>query len=137
MNSDSTYSLFSIFQLLIGVYLLYSAITGKGQLFRNENVKKGKEALYHKRLRIMAAVIAPLMFIQAAIDYFTPGAAAEMQPALRTAGIASYIVTLAAVVVLIVISVRLTDRAKAGAPKGKGVSRAAFEFDEEESGKTE
>lgn len=130
-------SFFSLINLVIGAYLLYSAITGSGRLYQNENIKKGMEAQYKKRLRIMAFILSPFMLAQSAIDYFYPDDAN-----MRAVSFALYVVSLIAVVALFIISYRMTDRTKSsarkpGSPGQKSAPRSAFEFDDEETDKKE
>ena len=123
-------SFFSMINLAIGAYLLYCAITGSGYYYRNENVKKGMEALYKKRLRIMGFILGPILLAQAAVEYLFPGN--------QTAVVANYVLyglSLVAMIFLFVFTFKMTDRTKARTQAGKGSAgapRSAFEFDEEE-----
>lgn len=128
-------SMFGYFELIIGVYLLYSAITGKGQLLKNENIKKGMEAQYKKWMRILAAVLSPVILGLGALDLYNSSREVPVMIGLTTGlMIASGVV----IAVLAVLSFRMTDRkaakgAAAGKQASKPSSRAAFEFDDEDA----
>ena len=60
----------SIFNLLIGALCAYCAITGKGMAYKNEYPKEMK-AEADRMMRILLAVLAPLMLFMGAEDYFS------------------------------------------------------------------
>lgn len=128
-------NMFGFFEVAIGAYALYSAITGKGQLLKNDHVKKGMEKKYQKWMRILGAFLGPVMLGLGALDIYNSGQETPILPWLMTAlMIASGVL----VVLLVVFSVRMTDRSKAkaagqGGPQKKGAPRAAFEFDDEDA----
>lgn len=126
-------NLFGFFEVAIGIYALYSAITGKGQLLKNDNVKKGMEQRYKKWMRILGAFLGPVMLGLGALDIYNSTQEVPVLPWLMTAlMIASGIL----VVLLVVAAVRMTDRSKAtaqGNAPQKGAPRAAFEFDDEDA----
>jgi fatty-acid desaturase len=58
-----------IFELIVGGYMLYSAITGRGKLYVNDNIVKDKKEEYFKLLRLFFAVAGPLLLLEALFDY--------------------------------------------------------------------
>ena len=131
--------MFSLLQLIIGVYLLYCAAMGKGKIFENDYIKVPR-AEYVKKLRILSAISGAILTATSALEYFgvlVPG---------TTLGWISWAIGLASIIPMMVYSSKSTDReaAKAGrttaeAAKAKGQPvpskdplRAAFVFDEEE-----
>ena len=62
-------SMMSMFNLLVGVLCAYCAITGKGFAYKNEYPKEVKPEA-DKMMRILLAVVAPLMLLMGAEDYF-------------------------------------------------------------------
>ena len=54
-------SLFDIVMFVIGLYLLYSAISGRGRIFDAEFVKEGMEAKHKKAMRISCLAAAVIM----------------------------------------------------------------------------
>lgn len=131
--------MFSLLQLIIGVYLLYCAAMGKGKIFENDYIKVPR-AEYVKKLRILSAISGTILTVTSALEYFgvlVPG---------TTLGWISWAIGLASIIPMMVYSSKSTDReaAKAGRPtaeaaKAKGQPtppkdplRAAFVFDEEE-----
>ena len=48
--------MFSLLQLIIGVYLLYCAAMGKGKIFENDYIKVPR-AEYVKKLRVLSAFV--------------------------------------------------------------------------------
>lgn len=132
-------NMFSLLQLIIGVYLLYCAAMGKGKIFENDYIKVPR-AEYVKKLRILSAISGTILTVTSALEYFgvlVPG---------TTLGWISWAIGLASIIPMMVYSSKSTDReaAKAGRPtaeaaKAKGQPmpakdplRAAFVFDEEE-----
>ena len=59
----------SVFNILIGVLCLYSAIRGKGMVYKNEYPKQVAEP-YEKMLRKLLWIIGPLALFDGASDYF-------------------------------------------------------------------
>ena len=132
-------NMFSLLQLIIGVYLLYCAAMGKGKIFENDYIKVPR-AEYVKKLRVLSAISGVILTVTSALEYFgvlVPG---------TTLGWISWAIGLASIIPMMVYSSKSTDReaAKAGrataeAAKAKGQPmpakdplRAAFVFDEEE-----
>lgn len=60
-------SLFDIIIGAMGLYLLYSAIVGKGKLFQNDFIKEGMEQKHKTIVRITSLVIGILMLATVAI----------------------------------------------------------------------
>lgn len=123
----------SIFEIGIGGYLLYCAITGKGAIYDDKNVKKDQRAKYRKTMRIFSWILAGLMLPCGILEYM---GATEGAPAwYMTLSNILWGASMVAIVALMVLAIRMTDRNKAG---GKAVRheapRAAFYFDEDESG---
>lgn len=124
----------AMFGLIIGVYLIYAAIKGKGKLYENEYLNCPREQ-YVKGLRILAALSGALLTISNLLEYLgviDPGS--PLAVVLWAAGLASLIA-------MMVYSSKKTDR-KAAAAGRKTVEsagkkdydplRAAFVFDDEE-----
>lgn len=64
-------SLISIFQIVVGAYAIYAAISGKGMAYKNdypENVK----AHANKLSRIFFGILGPLALIVGIIGYINP-----------------------------------------------------------------
>ena len=112
--------MFSLLQLIIGVYLLYCAAMGKGKIFENDYIKVPR-AEYVKKLRILSAISGTILTVTSALEYFgvlVPG---------TTLGWISWAIGLASIIPMMVYSSKSTDReaAKAGrhtaeAAKAKG-----------------
>ena len=88
MGSD----MLSLFSLIIGVYLIYAAIVGRGKLYENEYLNCPREQ-YVKGLRILAAISGVLLTVSNLLEYL--GVIAYGSPiaiALWALGFASLIV---------------------------------------------
>ena len=59
----------SLFEVLIGAYLIYAAVTNKGRIYVNENLIKGKEEEYHRMIRRLCTVGGPLCLLDVLFDY--------------------------------------------------------------------
>lgn len=126
--------MFSLLQIIIGVYLLYSAITGKGKVLENEFLKVPREE-YVKKLRILAAISGTVLTVSSGLEY-----AGVIVPRSTLSWIA-WGVGLASILPMMIYSSRSTDKeaakanqattAQSSAPK-KDQLRAAFVFDDEE-----
>ncbi len=126
---------FGMFQLLLGVYLIYGAITGKGQLYTAQNIKKGMEEKYKKTMRIFSWVLAPLLLTQGVVDLMQ-GSGEAYQPALYTVSIVLWVIVMIGVIAMAVCTYRLTDRSRPAQNRNNAqpaIPRAAFEFDEPEA----
>ena len=129
MGSD----IFALFSLIIGVYLIYAAIAGKGKLYENEYLNCPREQ-YVKGLRILAAISGVLLTVSNLLEYLgVIGYGSPLAIALWAVGFISLIV--------MVYSSKKTDRkAAAAGHKTAGAAgkkdydplRAAFVFDDEE-----
>ena len=51
-------SLLDSFQLVVGLYLVYVAVKGRGQMYRFENVPADRQASVRRKLRIFYAAAA-------------------------------------------------------------------------------
>lgn len=107
-------NMFSLLQLIIGVYLLYCAAMGKGKIFENDYIKVPR-AEYVKKLRILSAISGTILTVTSALEYFgvlVPG---------TTLGWISWAIGLASIIPMMVYSSKSTDReaAKAAGPPRK------------------
>lgn len=93
---------FSMFQAFIGIYLLYAAISGKGQAFKNDNIKKEKRKEFQKFMRMFCLVMGPLFLAMAAFEY------AQISVGMWIA----YALTGIGIIVALVVTIRMTDRRK-------------------------
>lgn len=125
-------SLFDIVMFVIGLYLLYSAISGRGRIFDAEFVKEGMEAKHKKAMRISCLVAAVIMIaagVVSALDGFGK---------LQTVSMVLFGLLCAVFVAAIIWTGKYVDKnAKREAQQqpGGGVPRApkaAFEFDDDE-----
>jgi len=57
------------FMAIVGVFAIYSAITGKGPAFNNDYPKAMKEDA-NKMLRKFCWIIGPITLVTGALDYF-------------------------------------------------------------------
>jgi hypothetical protein len=69
-NLGSFIELFDVCIVFSGVYMLYSAVTGKGSFYKTDNIKKGLEEKYKKLIRLLCAVGGVLAAAQGSLDYF-------------------------------------------------------------------
>ena len=125
-------SLFDIVMFVIGLYLLYSAISGRGRIFDAEFVKEGMEAKHKKAMRISCLAAAVIMIaagVVSALDGFGK---------LQTVSMILFGLLCAVFVAAIIWTGKYVDKnAKREAQQqpGGGVPRApkaAFEFDDDE-----
>ena len=125
-------SLFDIVMFVIGLYLLYSAISGRGRIFDAEFVKEGMEAKHKKAMRISCLAAAVIMIaagVVSALDGFGK---------LQTVSMVLFGLLCAVFVAAIIWTGKYVDKnAKREAQQqpGGGVLRApkaAFEFDDDE-----
>lgn len=123
--------IFDIFQVAIGVYLLFFAITGKGAIYKNEYVKQGMEQKYYKTIRIGIAVLGPVVMLSGAIGMFNWDAPNGVF-SLTVWGI-----SLAGFIALMVMTSRLTVKQKDRpvAPPRPAGKHPAFDFDDEDEDK--
>ena len=125
-------SLFDIVMFVIGLYLLYSAISGRGRIFDAEFVKEGMEAKHKKAMRISCLAAAVIMIaagVVSALDGFGK---------LQIVSMILFGLLCAVFVAAIIWTGKYVDKnAKREAQQqpGGGVPRApkaAFEFDDDE-----
>ncbi len=128
-----TVKLFDVLIGAMGLYLIFSAIVGKGKLFQNDFIKEGMEKKHHTIVRVTSLIIGLLMLASVAIAIF------DKYGKYRTVILIIFGVVIAAFIVSTILLRRCTDNeAKrkaqndryAGAPL-KNPS-AAFVFDENE-----
>lgn len=127
---------FSIFQIVIGAYLIYAAITGKGKLYENDNLKESiSREKYVKKMRLYALVTGIVMLAGAVLEY--TGIVSPVSPLGWVIWGAGFL----CILVMAVYSAKCTDReaaAKADNRPGRTTVsdaarlKAAFEFDDEE-----
>ena len=65
----SQYSLLDSFQLIVGLYLLYVAVKGSGQMYRFENVPADRQAAVRRKLRIFYAATAAVSLADFGVSY--------------------------------------------------------------------
>lgn len=128
------FGMMTLFELLIGVYLIYAAIKGEGKLYENEFLNCSREE-YVKGLRILGAITGVLMLLSGGLELI-----GVVDPASVWALIL-WAISFASIVAMMVYSVKKTDRAaaKANTPTNRPQSdkpydplRAAFVFDDED-----
>ena len=66
-----SYTMMAAFQMFIGGYLIYSAITGKGQAFNVETIRKEDVPQYIRYMRIFCTVTGPICLIGGVACYFS------------------------------------------------------------------
>lgn len=125
-------SLFDIVMFVIGLYLLYSAISGRGRIFDAEFVKEGMEAKHKKAMRISCLAAAVIMIaagVVSALDGFGK---------LQTDSMILFGLLCAVFVAAIIWTGKYVDKnAKREAQQQPGggtlrAPKAAFEFDDDE-----
>ena len=62
-------SLLDSFQLIVGLYLLYVAIKGNGQMYRFENVPQDRQPAVRRKLRIFYAAAAAVSLADFGVSY--------------------------------------------------------------------
>ena len=67
---DNVNSMMAMFNLIIGAICAYCAITGKGFAYKNEYPKEVKPEA-DRMMRILLAILAPIMLFMGAEDYFS------------------------------------------------------------------
>lgn len=93
-------------QVIIGIYLIYSAITGKGAAYKDENIKKEKKDEFKKMMRLFCAIFGPIALAAGGFEYLKMMVLSQVFYALFFIGI----------VLLFIYVFRITDRPKK-APK--------------------
>lgn len=129
-----SFGFMTMFELCIAAYLLYAAFKGEGKLYENEYLNCSREE-YVKGMRKLAALTGMVMLISCGLELFK-----VIEPA-SVIGWILWVLTFGCIIVMMVYSVKKTDRAaaKAGRPTAQSQPekpydplRAAFVFDEED-----
>ena len=148
----STFSMFDYILLAIGVYVLYSGISGKGRLYNIENLKEGMEEKFKSTMRKLYIGLGVVMSLNAGASLLKTGfyemkeitAATETAKAVyawvlqdgKSLGVFSFltpnvldIITYVllglsmALIVLMIIAIRkLTNKPGTGGAQGQGKS---------------
>lgn len=130
---------FNYFEIILGIYLLYAAITGKGKYYENPYTKVPREQ-YVKVMRILALIVGVMIMISPALQLL-----GVLQPNSPVSWVL-WGVTMLGIITMLVANVKMTDRAKAkAAQSGQRVPtennpdplRAAFVFDDEPAEKND
>ena len=58
-----------LFQIAVGICMLYAAIIGKGKVYENKHTIQGKETEYRNTIRMLCIVGGPLALVSAALGY--------------------------------------------------------------------
>lgn len=120
--------LMDAFMIGTGVYLLIGAITGKGKIYENQNLKKGQEERYRKILRISLFVLSILSILNGV---------STMLNWNKYVSLAFFALLMIALAVLMVFTYRMTDRSvQPAAQQPKSRKHPAFDFDDDDE-KTE
>ena len=125
-------SLFDIVMFVIGLYLLYSAISGRGRIFDAEFVKEGMEAKHKKAMRISCLAAAVIMIAAGVVS------ALDGCGKLQTVSMILFGLLCAVFVAAIIWTGKYVDKnAKREAQQQPGggtlrAPKAAFEFDDDE-----
>ena len=121
-----------VVQFAGSLYLLVSAIVGKGKLFCNEYLKISREK-YVKVLRILSAVSGIALTLTNALEL---GGVFASESAL---GVIGWAIGFGALVALMIFAIAVTGRQPAvtgqGPAKDTDPLRAAFVFDDEDNAK--
>ncbi len=64
------FNMMALFSAVIAAVLFYCAITGKGPIYDVRNIAKDKQDEYKVFMRKMSWILAPLVTLTAACDYF-------------------------------------------------------------------
>ena len=129
-----SFGFMTMFELLIAVYLLYAAYKGDGKLYENEYLNCSREE-YVKGMRKLAALTGLLMLASSGLELI------KVVDPVSALGLILWVLTFGCIIVMMVYSVKKTDRAaaKAGRPTARSQTekphdplRAAFVFDDEE-----
>ena len=127
-------SFMTMFELLIAVYLLYAAYKGDGKLYENEYLNCSREE-YVKGMRKLAALTGVVMLVSCGLELLK-----VIEP-VSSIGWILWALTFGCIILMVVYSLKRTDRAAANAGRPTAQShpekphdplRAAFVFDDEE-----
>jgi len=91
-----------LFVVIAGAYMLYWAITGKGTLYKSENIKKGMEEKYKKVIKWFCLSGGVLAVLFGVLDYM------RIEPIAT----ALFVILCVIVVLVSVIIVGFTDHKK-------------------------
>lgn len=132
---ESSFGMFTMFELLIAAYLLYAAFKGDGKLYENEYLKCSREE-YVKGMRKYAVLTGVVMLISSGLELL-----GVVDPA-SVLGLILWALSFGCIVLMMIYSSKKTDReaARAGRPTNKPTTpdkpydplRAAFVFDDED-----
>ncbi len=98
-------SFFSMFQALIGAYLLYCGITGKGQAYKADNIKKEQRPQFEKFMRLFCLVMGPIALVSALLEYLS-----LQTPSLIVGVYITYGLFAAGIVYALIVTAKMTDR---------------------------
>ena len=139
--SDGTLNYMPIFKVIIAVYLLYVAVLGRGKILENMHLKI-EEKTFRTIMRAVALAGAVFTLGNSAIEFFLYDNAT-----FKVVGSVLWMLGLAALVAMLVLSIVFTDRKAAAEEqrrqdeemirKERSKMRAAFEFDDEDDDKDE
>ncbi len=108
-------SFFSMFQALIGAYLLYCGITGNGQAYKAENIKEDQKPKFLKFMRLFCLCMGPIALICALLEYLS-----LQTPQLIIGVYISYGLFAAGIIYALVVTAKMTDRQPRKATKKDG-----------------
>ncbi len=108
-------SFFSMFQALIGAYLLYCGITGKGQAYRADNIKEDQRPKFERFMRIFCLVMGPIALLGALFEYLV-----AQTPSLIIGVYISYGLFAAGIIYAIVATAKMAQRTARKASKKDG-----------------
>ncbi len=121
-----------LFEVCLGVYLLYCGITGKGKLYTNENIRRGDERKHRKIIRIMSSILGPVMLCMGLLEYLNSRPDTDW-PWLVLPSM--WLIVVVIIIIWFILVYRVTDHhRKRTRPKGSTMKapEGAFDFDEEE-----
>jgi hypothetical protein len=99
---DAYTMLFDVCVISSGIYMLYCAITGKGQVYNSNTIKKGMEEKYRDFMKKFCYAGGVVAIVTGVLDYF------HIEPYATIV----FCIFFAMVVVLIVYFFKNTDRTK-------------------------
>lgn len=129
-----SFGLMTLFEVCIGIYLLYAAVKGSGKLYENDYLNCSREE-YVAGMRKLAVLTGVLMLLSSGLELI------GIVDAGSALGWILWALTFGSICLMMVYSSRKTDKAaaKAGKPTGEAAPekphdplRAAFVFDDEE-----
>lgn len=98
-------SFFTTFQALIGAYLLYCGITGKGQAFKADTIREDQKPKFMKFMRRFCLVVGPVMLLSALFEYL-----AAQTPQFMIGVYITYGIFVVCLVYAIVVSSKMANR---------------------------